>query len=171
MEGLHGITYHVMWTWGGWSEGWCPTLNLWATIQTVSFLPVELSIVISWLSGSSLVVVYPHMLTSTTRSPDVIHVICVLAQCVILNTNWRTKKHGTGFLLGEGFDLPAPPWICWESNQSFTATINGKLCSCENSPRFHQIASNKIKISRWNTSPDPPTLPHALHTDMYLLPQ
>ena len=35
----------------------------------------------------------PHMLTFTTGLPDVIHVICVLAQCVILNTN-RRKKQG-----------------------------------------------------------------------------
>ena len=55
--------------------------------------------------------------------------------------------------------------------KSFTATINGKLCLCKNNPRFHQIASNKIQISRGSTPPDLPTLPHALQTDMYLLPQ
>ena len=27
--------------------------------------------------------------------------------------------------------------------KSFNNTINGKLCLCENSPRFHQIVSNK----------------------------
>jgi len=43
----------------------------------------------------------------TTCSPDVIHVICVLAQCVVLNTNWRTKNRG-----GLGTRL----WTCW--NQS-----------------------------------------------------
>ena len=125
----------------------------------MNFLPVELSIVISWLSGSFLVVVYPHTLTSTTRSLDVIHVICVLAQCVILNTNWRTKKQGTGFLLGGPLlALTCLPPLGYAENpinlslyKSFTAIINGKLCLCENSPRFYQIASNKIKLSGGHT--------------------
>ena len=46
-------------------------------------------------------------------------------------------------------------------------------CLCENSPRFHQIMSNKkskIKISQGNIPPDPPSLLHALHTDTYLPP-
>ena len=45
-------------------------------------------------------------------------------------------------------------------------TINGKLWLCENSPRLHQIVSNKrskIKISRESMPPDRPSLPHALH--------
>ena len=53
----------------------------------------------------------------------------------------------------------------------FNDTINGKLCLCENSPRFHQISSNtrsKIKIS-WGSMPlDPPSLTHALHMDTCL---
>ena len=46
-------------------------------------------------------------------------------------------------------------------------------CLCENSPRFHQIMSNKkskIKISQGSIPPDPPSLLHALHTDTYLPP-
>ena len=43
-------------------------------------------------------------------------------------------------------------------------TINGKLCLCENSPRFHQIEPNKL----YKISPGP--LPHALQTDTYLPP-
>ena len=68
----------------------------------------------------------------------------------------------TGFLLGGAF-----------VNKSFNDTINGKLCLCKNSPRFHQIASNKrskINISRGSIPPDPLSLSHALHTDTYLLP-
>ena len=43
----------------------------------------------------------------------------------------------------------------------------------QKSPRFHQIASNKrskIKISQGCMPPDFPSLPHALHTNMYLPP-
>ena len=57
------------------------------------------------------------------------------------------------------------PWICWEfyftciNYKNFNDTINGKLCLCENSPRFHQIASSKrskIKISLGSMPPNPP---------------
>ena len=44
---------------------------------------------------------------------------------------------------------------------------------CAKSPRFHQIASNKrskVKISPGEHAPGPPSLPHALHTNMCLLP-
>ena len=54
--------------------------------------------------------------------------------------------------------------------KSFNDTINGELCLCENSPRFHLIASNKrskIKISPGEHAPGPP---HALHTNTYLPP-
>ena len=52
-------------------------------------------------------------------------------------------------------------------------TINGKLWLCENSPRFHQIVSNKrskIKISRESMPPDRPSLPHALHGYLFAPP-
>ena len=52
--------------------------------------------------------------------------------------------------------------------KSFNDTINGKLCLCEDSPRFHQIASNersKIKISWGSMPPDPPCLSHTLQTE------
>ena len=42
-----------------------------------------------------------------------------------------------------------------------------------NSPRFHQIASDKrskIKFPRGSMPPDPPTLPHVLYADTYLPP-
>ena len=139
----------------------------------------------SWMSGSCLVVVWmcPHTLTSTTRSPDVIHVICVLAQCVILNTNWRTKNMGQGFFREEGGigrgafapSSPPPPWICWESYFTYKSI----QLYCHNKwlimfvRKQSQIASNKkskIKISWSSTPPDPPSLPHALRTDMYLPP-
>ena len=45
---------------------------------------------------------------------------------------------------------------------------------CVKSPRFHQIASNKrskVKISPGEHAPGPPSLPHALHTNMCLPPQ
>ena len=39
------------------------------------------------------------------------------------------------------------------------------------SPRFHQIDSNKrSKFPRGSMPLDPPSLPHALHTDTYLPP-
>ena len=47
------------------------------------------------------------------------------------------------------------------------------MCVCENSPRFYEIVSIKrseIKTSQGSMPPDPPSLPHALHTDMYLPP-
>ena len=48
-----------------------------------------------------------------------------------------------------------------------------KLCLCKNSPRFHQIVSDKrskIKISRQSMPLDPPNLTSALHADTYLPP-
>ena len=51
------------------------------------------------LSSGLNVHTHAHMITSTTGSPDVIHVICVLAQCVVLNTKWRTRNRG-GFEQG-----------------------------------------------------------------------
>ena len=47
------------------------------------------------------------------------------------------------------------------------------LCLCENSPRFHQIVSDKrskIKTFQGSMPPDRPSLPHVLHTDTYLPP-
>ena len=52
-------------------------------------------------------------------------------------------------------------------------TINGELCLCKKSPRFHQTVSNKRsknKLSRGCMPLDTPSLPHALHTDTYLIP-
>ena len=85
------------------------------------------------------------------------------------------REGGGGVCLPLGFRLPAPQ-ICWDfyftcNCKSFNDTKNCKLCLCENSPRFHQIASNnKMKISQGSMPPDPPSLPHALHTDTYLSP-
>ena len=71
-----------------------------------------------------------------------------------------------GFFQRGGICPRPPPWICWEfyftckSIQAFIKaliTINGKNCVCENSPRFHEIVSNKrskIKISQGNMPPD-----------------
>ena len=96
-----------------------------------------------------------------------------------------TCQYMTGFLSGGHFSPPwlwfVPPWICWEFcftcksiiKALMIATMNGKLCLCENSPRFHQIAPNKmskIKISQRSMPPDPSSLPHALHTDTYFPP-
>ena len=73
-----------------------------------------------------------------------------------------------------GFGLPPLGYAENSINSSLhNDTINGKLWLCENSPRFHQIVSNKrskIKISRESMPPDRPSLPHALHTDTYLPP-
>ena len=48
----------------------------------------------------------------------------------------------------------------------------GKLCLCKNSPRFHQIASIKRSKNHFlgEHAPGPPSLPHVLHMDTYLLP-
>ena len=69
-----------------------------------------------------------------------------------------------------------PPHLGYAENSIKSSlhndTINGKLCLCVNSPRFHQIVSNKrskIKISRGSMPLDPPSLPHALHTNTYIL--
>ena len=53
--------------------------------------------------------------------------------------------------------------------KSCNDTINGNLCLCKNSPRFHQIASKKSPKSKFMPL-DPLSLPHALHTDIYLPP-
>ena len=82
-----------------------------------------------------------------------------------------------GFFQGGGGHLP-PPWICWQfyftcKSKDFNDTINGKLCLCESSPRFHQVVSNKrsrTKIFRGSMPPTPPSLPHVLHMDTYLPP-
>ena len=69
---------------------------------------------------------------------------------------------------------PSPPWICWEfyftCKSIINDTINGKLCLCKNSPRFHQIASNKRSKFKISQGSMPPSLPHALHMDTYLPP-
>ena len=54
-------------------------------------------------------------------------------------------------------------------------TINDNLCLCKNSPRFHQIVSNKrskIKTSWQSTPPDPPPPPvfHMLCTWIHTCP-
>ena len=48
----------------------------------------------------------------------------------------------------------------------FNDTINGKLCLCENSPRFHQVVGPKSKFPGGGHVPR-----HALHKDTYLPPQ
>ena len=64
---------------------------------------------------------------------------------------------------GGGHFLPPPPLDMLRILSIQAFTINGKLCLCENSPRFHQIASNKIKISR-GACPRTPLLCHMLCT-------
>ena len=56
--------------------------------------------------------------------------------------------------------------------KSSNDTINGNLCLCKNSPRFHQIASkkrSKIKISQGNI-PWTPLVCHILCTQIYTCP-
>ena len=68
-----------------------------------------------------------------------------------------------------GFGLPSLGYAensILHTYRSFNDTVNGKLWLCKNSPRFHQIVSNKtskIKISR-GACPRTPPVCHMLCT-------
>ena len=76
--------------------------------------------------------------------------------------NLTVAQVSTGFLSGGQGGGDAENSILhvnqFKFYKSINDTINGKLCLCENSPRFHQFVSNKsskIKISRGSIPPDP----------------
>ena len=100
----------------GWGWGCCPSTNLCAINDTLSFLPVYCQFyecLGAWLLLELLMMklvcylnVDPSPPTSTSRPPDIIHVIGVPRPspffhvlpllCIILNANRRTKKKGGG---------------------------------------------------------------------------
>ena len=111
------------------------------------------NLMIVWVLPSSGVPPYAHIHHTFTWCHS-----CDMCSSSMCYTEHKLKNKKTGDRVSFGGPLLAftclPPLGYAENPinsslyKSFTAIINGKLCLCENSPRFHQIASNKIKISR-----------------------